>query len=139
MAKKQPKENPDLLQLGQKSRAGHLLSGYLRAIGTETDQVVIEDTPEGCPPGLPRIVSKAEALARFIWRKALPHKDDEGKQHEPDIRYVHIVLERVEGKAGVIDADKDAGRETIPEKVSRLGVERLNRIAKETMASEDVC
>lgn len=134
MAKKQKSpENPDLLQLGQKQRAGQLLSGYLRAIGTEVDQVVIEDTVPGCAVGMPKLVSKAEALARHIWRKALRHKDDEGVTHEPDLNYVRIVLERIEGKAGTMETEKADTRETVPEKVSRLGVERLNRMAEETV------
>jgi hypothetical protein len=128
MAKK--KENADLLQLGQKARAGALLSGYLRAIGTENTEVVIDDVPLGCPPGMPKLVSKAEALARHIWRKALRHKDDEGVTHEPDLNYVRIVLERIEGKAGTMAEEKGETRETVPEKVSRLGVERLNRLAE---------
>jgi hypothetical protein len=137
MAKKSPKqpsgENPDLLQLGQKARAGQLLSGYLRAIGTECDQVILPDTPKGCTPGMPKMVSKAEALARHIWKKALQWTDDDGVAHEPDLNYVRIVLERIEGKVGTVEQEKDPNRETVPEKVSRLGVERLNRMAEETV------
>ena len=130
--KTQPEENKDLLQLGQKTRAGQLLSGYLRAIGTEIDQVIIEDVPEGCPPGMPRLVSKAEALARHIWKRALPSRSDDGTEHEPDLNYVRIVLERVEGKAGTMETEKGDSRESVPDKVSRLGVDRLNRIAEES-------
>jgi len=133
MAKKQTKENPDLLQLGQKARAGQLLSGYLRAIGTECDQVILPDVPKGCAPGMPKMVSKAEALARHIWKMALPVFKDDGTVIPPSLDYVRIVLERVEGKAGTVEADKETGRETVPEKVSRLGVERLNRMAEETV------
>ena len=131
MAKKSSKENKDMLELGQKARAGRLLSEYIRAIGCETDQVVDPDTPKGCAPRMPRMVSKAEALAYHIWRKALPHTDDDGNKHEPDIRYIHIVLERAEGKAGTVAEEKSDTRESVPEKVSRLGVERLNRLAEE--------
>lgn len=130
MAKKPTKENRDLLELGQRSRAGRLLSEYIRAIGCECDQVVDPDTPKGCTPGMPRMVSKAEALARHIWSRALPRTDDEGVKHEPDIRYIQIVLDRAEGKAGTVEQAKDGTRETVPEKVSRLGVERLNRLAE---------
>jgi len=133
MAKKPPKEDKDLLQLGQKQRAGALLSGYLRAIGTEVDQVITDDVPQGCPVGMPKIISKAEALARHIWKKALPHMDDEGVKREPDLNYVRIVLERIEGKAGTMEAEKDSGRESVPDKVSRMGVERINRMAEESI------
>jgi len=130
---KRKSENKNLLELGSKQRAGRLLSEYIRAIGTEVDQVVQDEVPEGCAPGMPRMVSKAEALARHIWRKALPHKDDEGVKHEPDLNYVRIVLERAEGKPGTVEQEKTDTRETVPEKVSRLGVERLNRMAEETV------
>jgi hypothetical protein len=140
MAKKkqQPEENKDLLQLGQKSRSGRLLSEYIRAIGCECDQVIQPDTPKGCEPAMPRMVSKAEALARHIWSKALPHVDDEGNRHEPDLSYIRIVLERAEGKAGVVAEEKqDTGRETVPERVSRMNVERLNRMAHEAAGEPD--
>lgn len=128
--KKDNPENKDLLELGSKQRAGRLLSEYIRAIGCEVDQVVEPDTPRGCTPGMPRMVSKAEALARHIWGRALPRTDDEGNRHEPDLNYIRIVLERAEGKAGTVEAEKSDTRETVPDKVSRLGVERLNRLAE---------
>jgi hypothetical protein len=132
MAKKKPDpENKDLLQLGAKVRAGMLLSSYLRAIGTEVTEVMDDDVPRGCTPGMPRLISKAERLARWLWYRALPHKDDEGNTVQPDLRVVQLVMDRVEGKAGVVAEDKaNDGRETVPEKVSRLGVERLNKLAE---------
>ena len=130
MVKKPLKENKDLLELGSKQRAGRLLSEYIRAIGCEIDQVVQEDVPQGCAPGMPKLVSKAEALVRYIWRRALPWTDDAGVRHEPSLEYIRIVLERAEGRAGVAEREKADTRETVPEKVSRLGVERLNRLAE---------
>ena len=131
MAKKSAGENQDLLQLGQKVRAGMLLSSYLRAIGTEVTEVMDDDVPRGCAPGMPRLVSKAERLARWLWYRALPHKDDEGNVVQPDLRVVQLVMDRVEGKAGTVAEDKaNDGRETVPDKVSRLGVERLNKLAE---------
>lgn len=134
MAKKKPSsEDKDLLQLGQKQRAGALLSGYLRAIGTEVDQVIMEDTIPGCTPGMPKLVSKAEALARHIWKMALPYKDDAGKLHPPTLAYVQIVLERIEGKTGMVAEEKETGRETVPDKISRINAERVNKISAEVM------
>jgi len=130
---KRKSENKNLLELGSKQRAGRLLSEYIRAIGTEVDQVVQDEVPEGCAPGMPRMVSKAEALARHIWRKALPHKDDEGVKHEPDLNYVRIVLERAEGKPGTVEQEKEPSREAIPDRISRINAERLNRISAEVM------
>ncbi|MEN6335906.1 MAG: hypothetical protein ABFE01_16760 [Phycisphaerales bacterium] len=135
MAKKKS-ENKDLLELGQRSRAGRLLSEYIRAIGTETDQVVQDEVPQGCTPGMPRMVSKAEALARHIWRNALPRTDDDGTRHEPDIRYIHIVLERAEGKAGTVEQEKTDTRESVPDKISRINAERINRISSEVTGDD---
>lgn len=127
----QSNENTDLLELGQKARSGQILSSYLRAIATECTEVIEDDVPKGCTPGPPRLVSKAERLARHIWHCALPHTDDEGVRREPNLSYVRLVLERIEGKAAVATEDKtNDGRETVPEKVSRLGVARLNRLAE---------
>ncbi len=136
MAKKPVKENRDLLELGQRARAGRLLSEYIRAIGCECDQVVDPDTPKGCTPGMPRMVSKAEALARHIWSRALPRTDDEGVKHEPDLNYIRIVLERAEGKAGVVAEEKTDTRETIPDRISRMGAERINRLSGEVLGDE---
>ena len=139
MAKKkagQP-ENKDMLELGQKARAGRLLSEYIRAIGCETDQVVDPDTPKGCAPGMPRMVSKAEALARHIWSRALPRTDDDGNKHEPDLNYIRIVLERAEGKAGTVAEEKSDTRESVPDRVARMNVERLNRMAHEAAGEPD--
>ncbi len=129
--KKSESEDKDLLQLGQKSRAGALLSGYLRAIGTEATEVYQIPVPKGCKPGMPQMMSKAERLARHIWEKALPRKDDEGVEHEPDIRYVQIVLDRIEGKAGTVEQEKESGRESVPDRVARMSVDRINAIAGE--------
>ena len=76
------------------------------------------------------MVSKAEALARHIWSRALPRTDDDGNKHEPDLNYIRIVLERAEGKAGTVAEEKSDTRETVPDKVSRLGVGRLNNLAE---------
>ena len=138
MAKKKTSnpENKDLLQLGQKSRAGVVLSSYLRAIATETTEVIQDDVPAGCPSGMPRMVSKAERLARWLWHRALPHKDDEGNEVQPDLRVVQIVLERIEGKAGTVAEEKSDTRETVPDRISRLGAERINKISADVLGDE---
>jgi len=134
MAKKKPNpENPDLLERGQKQRAGRLLSEYLRAVAQEVDQVIVEDSMPGCPPGMPRLVSKAEALARWLWSRALVHKDSVGNPIPPDLDVVKIVLDRCEGKPGTGADDPADGRETVPDKISRMNAERVNRIAEESV------
>lgn len=134
----QPEENKDLIELGKKVRSGQILSSYLRALASEVTEVIEDDVPKGCIPGPPRLVSKAERLARYIWRCALPHVDDNGMMHEPSLSYVRLLLERIEGKAAVAAEDKvNDGRETVPDKVSRMNAERLNRIAQEAAGDID--
>jgi hypothetical protein len=131
--KKLPTESKDLLELGQKQRAGALLSGYLRAIGTEVTEVMQDDAPKGCPVGPPRLMSKAERLARHIWEQALPRTGPDGAVHAPTFEYVKLVLDRVEGKAGTMEQEKDSGRESVPDKISRINTERVNKISAEVM------
>jgi len=119
----------DLREVGEKQRAGRALSELIRAIGQEQTEVVLDDGPK---PGPPRIISKAESLARHIWRKALPSVSDDGVQHEPDLDYVKIVLDRSDGKPGTPkQVDDDTGRESVPDKISRMNQERLNAMAED--------
>lgn len=119
----------DLREVGEKQRAGRALSELIRAIGQELSEVVLDDGPK---PGPPRIISKAESMARHIWRKALPHVDDEGIAHEPDLDYIKIVLDRSDGKPGTPkQVDDDTGRESVPDKISRMNQERLNAMAED--------
>ena len=124
----------DLRELGKKQRAGRALSELLRAIGTEMTEVVLD---EGPAPGPPRIISKAERMARHIWKKALPHKDDDGVQQEPDLDYIKIVLDRVEGKPGSGDKKEEGVGETLPDKISRMNKERLNALADDVVKGAD--
>ena len=125
-------ENHDMLELGQKQRSGRMLSAYMRAIGSEVTEVVLDDA---ITPGPPRLISKAERLARWLWSRAIPHKDDEGNVIEPDLDVVKLVMDRVEGKPGVQGQDEveDAGKESVPDRISRMNAERLNRLAGEVV------
>jgi hypothetical protein len=136
--KKKPDEAPEnepLMERGQKQRAGKMLSEYIRGIGQEVTEVILDD---GMSPGPPKLVSKAEAMARHIWKKALPHKDDMGVQREPELDYVKIILDRTEGRPGVVGDDpaKDAGKESVPDRISRMNADRLNRLAGKAMGDE---
>lgn len=118
------------MERGQKSRAGKMLSEYIRGIGQDVTEVILDDGPS---PGPPRLVSKAEAMARYIWKMALPHKDDDGVTRDPDLNYIRIILDRTEGKPGVVaaDTDENGGKESVPDRISRMNADRLNRIAGE--------
>jgi hypothetical protein len=124
--KKDPKR-----ELGEKCRSGRLISEYIRAIGSELTETVLDDSPE-CP-GPPRLVSKAEALARHVWRKALPHRDDEGQLQQPDLDYVKMVFDRADGRPVAPKDGNPDQNESIPDKIARLSVGRLNGFAEEAV------
>lgn len=122
MAKKS-KENKQMLELGQKQRAGQLISSYLRAIGTEkTELVDVAVGPDKCER---RIVSKAEAMARDIFKQAL-----EGADAKMKLEYRKLVLDRIEGRPDVGQMDEKQKRGSVPDRVSEVNKNRINALAK---------
>lgn len=129
MAKK-PKENKDLLELGQKRRAGMILSQYLRAIAQEMTEIVdVSISPDKVEH---QIVSKAERLARDMWNKAL----ESGDKKEM-LEYRKLVIERTDGKAGTVHDAIDDRKESIPDKISAMNKRRLNSLAEESVGNQD--
>ena len=130
----EPQENPRLLERGQKQRAGRLLSEYLRGIGQEMTEIMPVESRDssGKVVRVPTLMSRAESLARWMWFRATPHKNAEGDMVEPDLDVVKLVLDRVEGKPSVQgQEDVDSKIETVPDRVARMSVDRLNAIAEE--------
>ena len=123
MAKKS-KENKKLLEVGSKQRAGQLISSYLRAVGQEKTERV--DVAVGVDKVQPRIVSKAEALARDMFEKALRHDDEKMR-----LEYRKIVLDRIDGRPGDSQEDEKGKRGSVPDRISEMNRERLNKLAKE--------
>ena len=122
MAKKS-KENKQMLELGDKKRAGQLISSYLRAIGTEkTESTVVFTDPDS---GKSKIISKAEMLARDIWEQALNGTDNKTK-----LEYRKLLLDRIEGRPEVGSEDVKQKRGSIPDRVSEVNRDRLNELAK---------
>ena len=124
MAKKS-KENKELLELGSKQRAGRLLSEYIRAIGDERVELV--DVPVGPDKVEHRLVSRAEKMARDIWKEANEGTDDKLK-----LEYRKLVIDRIEGKVGtgLTGADIDHPGRNEPDMVSDISRDRLNQMAK---------
>jgi len=124
MAKKS-KENKELLELGSKQRAGRLLSEYIRAIGDERVELV--DVPVGPDKVEHRLVSRAEKMARDIWKEANEGTDDKLK-----LEYRKLVIDRIEGKVGtgLTGADIDHPGRNVPDRVSDISRDRLNQMAK---------
>ena len=117
------RENKSLIELGSKQRAGRLVSSYLRAIGTEvTEELVIFTDPD---TGKRKLISKAEALARDIWKIVL----EDGGDAKIQLEYRKLVLDRIEGKSGVDEEPKDK-EISIPDQISEINRDKLNAIAK---------
>ncbi len=134
----------DMIQHGSKVRAGGIISALFRSIGTEMTELVLIKVPDSKSGKMePRFVSKAEAIVRDCYERALPKKietvelDEETGEEvtvvtSPDpkmqLEYRKIIFDRIAGKAGADDSSKDAG-ESVPDRVSRLNKDRLNDIA----------
>lgn len=128
--KKSPKT-----ERGKLTRAGQLLSQFIRDIALEETEVVTID-------GEDRMASKAEALARMVWKRGLGFiekvKNEQGVlvdvKHAPDRVYVGMLWDRMEGRAPLMNPDKK-DRRTIADKVSEQGKKRLNEIADSSLTS----
>jgi hypothetical protein len=105
------KEKPP--ELGDFARSGALVAGYLRAIGAEKD-VIVEIGNKS------KFISKAEALARDIWNKALNGQDEMLKY-----KYRELLMNRAEGKPGTA-GESGPQIQQIPEKISETNKKRLN-------------
>lgn len=127
--------------LGDKIRAGKILSSALRKIMQEKTEL-IEDPEYG-----DRMGTKAEALMR-IWVKyalgfseEIPiidvnHKITGYKTviHQPDRIYGQLIADRIEGRVATA-LENNAARPTAANKVSKVNKERLNRLAEDSDAS----
>jgi len=109
-------------EIGEKVRAGLLVSNYIRAIGDERTEVATVYSKDGAKP---KLMSKAEQLARDIWKQALEAEDDKLK-----LEYRKLVLDRIEGKAGAQESNLPQ-RPSIPDKISEKGKDRLNRMVSD--------
>lgn len=134
------KENKQLIELGSKARAGRLLSNYLRAIADERTELA--DVIIGPDKIERRLISKAEAIARDIFRIAMGNSEScaiAGVQGILDpklvLEYRKLILERIEGKPGSGE-ETDNERDKIPERISEINKKRANAIAQEVMGTE---
>jgi hypothetical protein len=116
--------------MSSKSRAGRLLSKFIRQIAEETEFVKGEGADDD------RMVSKAEMLARKMWRIAEGYDeivitDDEvGSRtivHAPDHKMMTVLMDRIEGRCGTVQED-EVLRPTTSNKVSDQGKKRIAAI-----------
>ena len=111
---------------GKKSKAGKLLTRFLETIAEEETELIIDPKT-----GEDRIATKAEKLARIIWRDALGYterdiKNDVDVIHAPNQHRMNMIFERMEGRAPVAGEDTK-GKITAAERVSELGKSRISK------------
>jgi len=136
----------DIKNHGKKIAAGKLLSKFIREIAEE-----IHDNPLVKAIGEEAVmVTKAEALARYMWKAALGYSEDvdvldkAGKKtgirpefHRPDKTFIGMIWDRMEGRAAMIDAKSGSDKASLADKVSEQGKKRLGQIAKGSLTSKE--
>lgn len=133
-----PKGTKEKSEHGKKTVAGRLLSKFIREILNEThDDPLIKAKGEDAV-----MVTKAEAIARHIVKSALGYVEQEevwknGQMlgirdviHKPDKSFIHLVLDRMEGRVGPADLKSGSDKASLAEKVSAQGKKHLDQIAK---------
>ncbi|MCK5608872.1 hypothetical protein KAR91_43770 [Candidatus Pacearchaeota archaeon] len=130
---------------GKKIAAGKLLSKFIREILNEThDDPLIKARGEDA-----MMVTKAEAIARYVVKSALGYIEQEevwknGQMvgvrdiiHKPDKSFIHLVWDRMEGRVGQADAKGGSDKASLADKVSEQGKKRLGQIAKSSLTSKE--
>ena len=114
---------------GMRTRAGKLLSSYIRQIAEEETEL-IKDPKTGDD----KMATKAEALARLIWKKALGYVEQntqDGKlvdiHYHPDKYLMSLLFDRIEGRAPITVGEGD-DKITVAERVSEQGKKRINKV-----------
>lgn len=118
-----------LTELGQKCRAGQLMSSLFRAVASEKTELVLIKVP-GSKDGKMQtiLVSKAEAIVRDIIKKSLPVDDgvDDLVDAKVRLEYRKLVLDRVDGRAGTVGEDDSGKGASIPDRISEASKGFLN-------------
>jgi len=130
---------------GKKSIAGKLLSKFIKEIASEEcDDPVIKARGEEAV-----MVTKAEAIARYIFKLALGYEesvdvlDKDGKKigikpvtHKPDKWAINVIWDRLEGRAGAADLKSGSDKAKLADKVSAQGKKRLDQITKSSLKNK---
>ncbi len=106
---------------GKRAKAGKLLTRFLEEIAEE--QTELGDGEE--------LITKAEALARLIWKRALGYTDSDVKTgvdtvYAPESSKINIIFERIEGKAPMAGTEK-ADKLTVSERIKEVGKKRITQ------------
>lgn len=117
----------EMSEHGMRTKAGKLLSAYIRQIAEETTETVKDPVS-----GEDRMATKAEKLARDVWRDALGWKEMEIKNgqavetiHFPSKIARAMLFDRIEGRAPLTIGEGD-DKISVSERVSEQGKKRIN-------------
>lgn len=119
--------------MSNKTKAGRLLSRYIREIA---DEAVIPMNDAGAEGGV-RMATRAEALARNLWKMAEGYEeiiDGKKKVHVPDKHIIALLLDRMEGRVPTIDAKDRKPKASVAE---RVGEQSRNRLKNALVAGID--
>jgi hypothetical protein len=105
--------------------ANRLVSKYISEIAKEETELIVA--------GDEHMGTKAEALARIIWKNALGFTELDIKTntdiiHPPSLSYMKILLERMEGK--VQDVSAARSKKSVADRVAETTKKELNSIAE---------
>lgn len=113
------------------------LSKLLEEIGAETYEIPYVDASHTIQP-----ITRDEALARQIWRRALGYEEEtkntDGsvmhRVHAPDPKMQQFIIERREGKVVQPPDEKSI---TLLERISELAKQQLNAAAEQVVDDDD--
>ncbi len=115
--------------MSKTTKASRLLSRYIREIATEKVKPLEDaDAPNGI-----RMATRAEAMARQLWRMAEGYTETVGgkeKKHAPDKAIITILMERMEGRVPTIDAKDQKPKASVADRVSEQSKKRINAMVK---------
>lgn len=123
MNKEGKERQSNLVSHGTKARISPIVSQLFRSIGSEMTEMVCIKVP-GSEAGqmVARLVSKAEAMVRDLYEKAMPTEDEVDAKIQMDARKL-ILGYTIDKNA------KETSKESVPDRVSELNKERLNKLA----------
>ena len=107
------------------------ITQHLRELGNEVDQ--LRTTTEGEV----QVITRVEALAELVWKRALGWIEDLGegkkKYYKPEPWAIQLIYERIEGRVPQVIPSEKPGA-TIADKVGDLGKQRINSQARAAVA-----
>ena len=123
---------------GKKVVAGKLLSKFIKEIASEIcDDPILKAKGEDAV-----MVTKAEAIARYIWKVALGWEEEveiykdgvkvgiRPEHHRPDKWAINMIWDRMEGRVGAADLKAGSDKASLADRVTALGKKHMNQIAK---------